>query len=378
MNQEEVRRFTERYFAAFSSHVMESHPAYFTVKLPKIVDKDIGNRPFYWSWVEKMNIPPQPMIITFTFEPDQKPEGFRSEYLHFGSGRLDQIFQSARRHGRFVCLFEQADTRLSGRRGAERRSAPLVPWLNLNIKISFVCDKKRDVLLSFGVNLHQSRISCNFYSFVCSLNLGPSIPDYFYTLDRQLSLDQAMAMVEQEVEQVIEQQDNRWAEEARERLAEEIAILSAYYDEMTTSSENDADQQSDEGDYGGEPTLSDSKSSTPSSQRGSERPQSAAEQLPLEQPQSEQSAPESLDTYRANGGRILDFLRQYTIPETPKEEIDQSNWQQSTPQEEKERRIAELKWQYEPRIEVSLINGGLFYLYSTPPVGALRQSTRRS
>ncbi|MTE25058.1 hypothetical protein GJQ66_12775, partial [Microbacterium sp. ZXX196] len=77
------------------------------------------------------------------------------------------------------------------------------------------------------------------------------------------------------------------------------------------------------------------------------------------------------DEYRSSGGRILDFLRANGIQVTPREEINQEEWKKSTPEEEKQRRMDELRWQYEPRIEVHFINGGLFYLYSNPPVQKL-------
>ncbi|WP_126427603.1 YqhG family protein [Brevibacillus marinus] len=373
MNQEEVRRYTERYFAAFSAHVLESHPAYFTVKLPEIVDKDIGNRPFYWSWVEKMNIPPQPLTLTFCFAPEQMPEGKRCEYLHFGSSRLAQIFRSARNHGRYVCLYEQAAAPTAARSARRRASAPLVPWLNVNLKISFVCDKKRDVLLSYGVNLHQPAIVHNFYPSLRTLPLGPAIPDYFYTLDRQLSLEQAAALVEREVNRFIARQDQRWAEEACARLQEEISILTAYYDNLAES-DRPADEQPDDTSTEQQQAEQAAESAAPPAREAhSPLPPAAAPALLPANEQSHQAAQPAVPAAvaaPAAAGSILAFLRQHTIPETPTEEIDQSNWQQSTPAEEKARRIAELKWQYEPRIEVSVINAGLFYLARTPAGGS--------
>ncbi|MCK9907258.1 YqhG family protein, partial [Frankia sp. Cpl3] len=83
--------------------------------------------------------------------------------------------------------------------------------------------------LYLGVNMHQPRVVHDFYPFLQRLSLSPSIPDYFYTLDRRISLQQALAYVEQEAERVIARQDQRWAEEAINRLEEELAILEAYY-----------------------------------------------------------------------------------------------------------------------------------------------------
>ncbi len=357
MNQSEVRRYIENYLAAFSSHIVESHPAYLTVKLPVEVDKDIGNRPFYWSWVEKMNIPPQPMILSFFFDSEQTPEGIRGEYIHFGSGRLQQMFQSARKHGRFVCLYEQSPG-FSPVMGKNRRSTPLTPWLCVNAKVSFICDKKRDCLLSLGINLHHSRVAVDFYPFVKKLALSPAIPDYFYTLDRRISLEDSYRIFNAKVREFIASQDQSWADEARKRLTEELEILEAYYTQLE-SEEKDTESGSKE---------AKESEDTAKAVNTVETVEITETQEPLTQNvQYEPPAPVSLDEYRSNGGRILDFLRMHTLPETPKEKIVQQDWKSSTPQEEKERRIAELKWQYEPRIEVQVINAGMFYLYNEPP-----------
>jgi hypothetical protein len=347
VNQQQVRKYVERYLAAFSSHVMEVHPDYLTVKLPVEVDKDIGNRPFYWSWVEKMNIPPQPMVLTFAFDPEKAPEGVRAEHLFFGSGRLQQIFQSTRKNGRFVCMYEQHPQATSG---GQRRSHPLTPWLGVNLKISLLCDKKRDILLYLGVNLHQPRIAQDFYPFLRRLALSPSIPDYCYTLERRVTLQEAFHLLEQEVHRLLAREDHRWAEDARARLEEELAILDAYYSELAAREKEHGDGENRDPS----PLLAEETSPTPSAEL-----EAVIDKV--------ESPPPSIEEFCSNGGRILDFLRMNSIPVTPAEEIDLQEWKKSTPQEEKERRMAELRWQYEPHIDVQFINGGLFYLRNMPP-----------
>lgn len=361
MNQADVRRYVERYLDAFSSHISESHPAYLTVKLPVEVDKDIGNRPFYWSWVERMNIPPQPMVLTFVFDPERVPEGVRGEHLHFGAGRLHQIFQSACKHGRFVCLYEE---RPKPADPASRRSAALTPWLCLNVKVSFVCDKKRDLLLSLGINLYQPRLVHGFYPFLRRLKLAPSIPSYHYLLERRISLEDAAAMAEQEVRRGIDGEDPAWAEQARERLREELEILEEYYRHLPREEaeggepkDRDQDADTDEPDVTAQPAGE--VVPLPLAGRAPDPPALSSDSVP--------SPPPTLEEVRASGGRILDFLRLNGIPETPGEAADAGEWKSSTPEEEKARRIAELKWQYEPRIDVRVINGGLFYLFNQPP-----------
>ncbi|TKI55999.1 hypothetical protein E8L90_11325 [Brevibacillus antibioticus] len=353
MQQQQVRQFVERYLATFSAHIVESHPDYFTVKLPVEVDKDIGNRPFYWSWVDKMNLAYQPLLLTFTFHPDCTPEGLRSEHLHLGAARMQQIFTSAKKHGSFVCMYEQQGGLLGN--AGKRRSTPLVPWLGMNLKVSLLCDKRRDILLYLGINLHQPRVVTDFTSFLFSLSLTPAIPDYYYTLDRKVTIQEALQMAQQEVEHTLEQEDQQWAEEARTRLSEEIAILEAYYEELARRESQDEQTNADQ-----------TKEVTEQPEARSSLEQEA--QLPEPDPDGLTSVeqPLSFDEYRASGGRILDFLRTNGIQTTPREEIQQAEWKKSTPDEERQRRKDELAWQYEPRIEVSFINGGLFYLSSVP------------
>ncbi|MGN7468780.1 YqhG family protein [Brevibacillus sp. SAFN-007a] len=358
MQANQVRQFVERYLATFSAHIVEAHPDYLTVKLPVEVDKDIGNRPFYWSWVDKMNLAYQPLVLTFAFHPDRIPDGLRAEYLHLGAVRMQQIFASAKKHGRFLCMYEQspASLPLTGK----RRSTPLVPWLGLNLKVSLLCDKRRDIMLYLGINLHQPRLVHDFSSFLFQLPLTPAIPDYFYTLDRKLSVEDALELAKQEVDAVIAQEDHTWALEARARLTEELDILAAYYEELARreppGEQSETEAAEAEGDEAPGQTAP--------------VPQPARETVPAREPVVE--AEQTLDEYRSSGGRILDFLRANGVQVTPREEINQEEWKKSTPEEEKQRRMDELRWQYEPRIEVHFINGGLFYLHSTPPVAKTR------
>ncbi|HZG14896.1 MAG TPA: YqhG family protein [Candidatus Bathyarchaeia archaeon] len=358
MNQQEVRSYIERYFAAFSTHIVETHPHYFTVKLPVEVDKDIGNRPFYWSWVEKMNLPYQPMVLTFIFQPDQVGTDIRGEQIHFGASRLQQIFQSAANHGRFVCMYEHHPAMISPLGSGTRRSNPLTPWLGLNVKISFICDKKKDLLLYLGVNLYQPRVVHNFYPFLQRLQLQPSIPAYYYTQAKTISLEQGVSLLEQEINRVIQQQDSRWAMEARERLHDEWEILEAYYTELALREKTvDEEEQADE---------SPEEAVSPPEEEPVQEDRLLVN-IPEDKVVEPVALPATIDEVRAGGGRLLDFLRAHSIPETPKSEINQGEWKKSTPQEEKERRMEELRWQYEPRIEVNLINGGIFYLHNMPP-----------
>ena len=79
MNQVEVRQYLERYFDAHQANYVEKKPDYFSVQLPIEVDKDLGNRPFYWTYVERLNLEPQPMFMNFIFHPEKTPKDFEGK-----------------------------------------------------------------------------------------------------------------------------------------------------------------------------------------------------------------------------------------------------------------------------------------------------------
>lgn len=143
MQQPQVHDFLKRYFEANDSPILENHKGYLQVQLSIELDKLLMNRPFYWHYLEKTGGEPRPMQVTFITDQNETPDDLKGEQIHFGSPRLRQLFASTRELGGFIRLFEQIDA--SG-----NKSIPLQPWLCLNAKISFQCDRKKDVLLSLG------------------------------------------------------------------------------------------------------------------------------------------------------------------------------------------------------------------------------------
>jgi hypothetical protein len=281
MNKTEIRTFAERYFHAFQSQFIENNPAYFAVELPPEVDKDLGNRPFYWTYVEKLGMEPNKLTFTFVFDRENTPSDIRGEELLYGSRRLHQIFDSAKKHGKYVRLYEEV---IEGQRMNPLGSAPLVPWLGVNYKIEFICDQKRELLLPLGINLISGAMVDNFYERLQATALTPKLPDYSFTMQPIFGIDAAADRLELYIQQRIDQEDTEWAQQAWTRLGEEKKIVESYYDQE-------------------------------SHRQGSTN--------------------NHTDT-----------------PEDKQKEITQ----------EKETRLKELQWQHEPRIQVSPLNIGLFYL----------------
>ncbi len=96
------------------------------------------------------------MQVTFITDQMNVPEEVKGELIHFGSPRLRQLFESTRQLGDCIRLYEDV-------RATSQHSAPLQPWLMLNTKVSFQCDRKKDVLLSLGLNLIHGQIVQNFF-----------------------------------------------------------------------------------------------------------------------------------------------------------------------------------------------------------------------
>ncbi len=263
MNQVEVRQYLERYFDAHQANYVEKTPDYFSVQLPIEVDKDLGNRPFYWTYVERLNLEPQPMFMNFIFHSEKVPQNFRGEKITFGSPRLLQFFSSALRHGQYIRLYEHTDKRIT-----PQGNNPLLPWLGVNIRVSMICDVKKDRLLSLGFNLVHGTIVDSFLSTLNNKECKQVMPDFAYTIPPIFSIESAMGKIEGYIHQQIQQEDQSWAHQARERLSREMSLVEHFY------VENSKEQKT----------------------------------------------------------------------------------------EEKEKRLEELRWQFEPRIEVDIINGGLFYL----------------
>ncbi|WP_047152203.1 YqhG family protein [Aneurinibacillus tyrosinisolvens] len=272
MNQHQVRSFLERYFTAYQARYEENHPAYFRVELPAEVDKDLGNRPFYWTYVERLNLEPQLLSVTFIFDSAAVPPDTQGEEVMFGSPRLLQFFASSQRQGRYIRLYEQ-----TAAEPASGMNRGLSPWLGINCKVSFICDRKKDILLSLGFNLIHGSIIDRFFERMEAKPLSPVMPDYAYTIRPIFSIDSAVERLERHIHHLIDQEDKSWAKDAEERLNFELSLVESFYSEEGQEEEENKGEREDR----------------------------------------------------------------------------------------KKKRMEELRWQYEPRIEINIVNGGIFFLDSS-------------
>ncbi|GAE31849.1 YqhG family protein [Halalkalibacter hemicellulosilyticus] len=230
MQQPQVHSFLERFFQANDSDLTENERSYLTVQLSIDLDKRLMNRPFYWHYLEKTGGAPQPMKVTFITDPANAPDHLKGEPVYFGSPRLRQIFTATRELGGFIRLYEQTALQ-------SQKSNPLHPWLCLNAKISFQCDRKKDVFLSLGLNLIHGQIVPNFFNQLQQKTLTPTIPDYCFTLTPLIKPKSGLVRIQKMIQTFIDNEDDTWAKEALERWDNDLALLEAFYEDYTEKPE---------------------------------------------------------------------------------------------------------------------------------------------
>ncbi|WP_088104701.1 YqhG family protein [Halalkalibacter urbisdiaboli] len=231
MQQQHLHNFLERYFEANDSPVIESTPSHLTVQLSIELDKRLMNRPFYWHYLEKTGGTPQPAQLTFITNQENAPEDIKGELIHFGAPRLHQLFESTRELGGFIRLYEQVNA-------LGNKSIPLQPWLCLNAKVSFQCDRKKEVLLSLGLNLIHGQIVPNFYDHIKDKSLTPKIPDFCFNLSPLITPKSGILRLQKMVQTYAENEDPTWANEAIKRWEADLTLLEAFYEEYEEKPES--------------------------------------------------------------------------------------------------------------------------------------------
>jgi hypothetical protein len=227
MDQQAVRSFTERYLQSHHCHLLESTPTHLITQLSVQVDKELLDRPFYWMYVEKMDLPPQPTQLCFIFHPEEAPADLRGEHLFHGSPRLAQMMQSAQKLGEFVRLYQAPQ-------GFDRhayRSKSYTPWLGIHFKVSYVCDQKMDRICYLGFNLQSGEIEEGFYQRMQKLPWTSKLPAQRHTVSPRFPIAEAVGECEYYLQDQLENEDRTWAKQAMERLTQELEQLERFYPE---------------------------------------------------------------------------------------------------------------------------------------------------
>lgn len=231
VQQQEIHQFLENYFQANGCEIVENEKGYMTVQLTIELDKELMNRPFYWHYLEKTGGIPNPMKLTFITDQNAAPEEIKGEVIHFGSPRLHQIFESTKNLAGYIRLYEKQSLSYG-------QQVSLRPWLGMNLKISYQCDRKRDVFKSIGLQLINGQVVENFHERLLELQLTPKIPDYSFTLSPLIMPKSGVMRIENLLRNEIEVEDHNWAMEARERWQKDLQLLEHFYEEAEEKGES--------------------------------------------------------------------------------------------------------------------------------------------
>lgn len=219
---ENLNQFLVRYFAAHDCPILKNENGTLTVQLTEAMDKVLMNRPFYWHYMKKIGNTGEPKQLTLNANPEKQDE--EGEQIHFGSPRLQQIFNHLHTNVKYTRLFQQLDT---------TRKTALYPWLVINVKISYIGKQKKDELLSIGLQLVNGMMKFSMMDHLKKLPLSKTISDYCFTISPLIKLNSGFKRIESVLDHHTEQQDKDWALKAIDTWREEQTMLEHFYQETS-------------------------------------------------------------------------------------------------------------------------------------------------
>ncbi len=259
MSPQQVQDHMLTYLKSTECQIIEKSPCHVTVKLSPQADKQLTNRPYYWGFVERTGAEPETLSFTFVFDPEQydkneqsraeqpKQQDILSRYFGtapmvprigpgriqredvlYGSGRLQQIWNAARQEGSCLYLFEQP----AALQRETLFSAAYEPWLGICYKVELSCDVKKEELHFIGMSLVTGQIVSPFPEQLQGKILSPRLPENIHIQPASITLSKAADALEAYMSRQLAEMDYGWAEQARERLKEELAVIDIYYDDL--------------------------------------------------------------------------------------------------------------------------------------------------
>ena len=143
--EDELLTYCKKYFTCVGASILPSADGSLCVELPRDVDKELTDRPFYWMWVEAMNESPANTILYLIFDKNHTKmpaiEGVKPELVTPGCYRMQRILLSAKSRGMFAAAYEA--------------SPVLTPFALFIVKVSFVSDLRKDFLESYAIDLRE-------------------------------------------------------------------------------------------------------------------------------------------------------------------------------------------------------------------------------
>lgn len=219
----QIHNYLNRFFRENDCQIMQDSGHFLKVQLTIEMDKKIMNRPFYWQYVESTDAVPCPAQLTFITDPSKLQEQVGGEIVHFGSRRLDQLFQVTREQGAVVRMYEKVHN-------AHKRGNILTPWMGVNIKVTYSSDQTKETLYSLGMNLMTGQMIKGFQEHLNNISLENGISPGTFNLPYTIKPLRALGRMESIVIDLIKRDDHSWIEEVNNRWKKDQKVLEYFYE----------------------------------------------------------------------------------------------------------------------------------------------------
>lgn len=219
MKIENLHEFLYHFFKENQCSISSSTDTQLAVQLSPEIDEQLMNRPFYWQYMKKMGLEGEASELYLTTDPNDKDEKY--EFIHFGSPRLKKIMDICLQKGKYVKLYELANV---------NQHTPLVPWLILTIKLSYIGQTKKEEIHSIGINMINGAIINDAISFIQTIDWDIKASDFCYTLTPLIHVSHSYQRVVQLIEHKLQQQSHQWATESWVSMEKEIELLNRFYE----------------------------------------------------------------------------------------------------------------------------------------------------
>lgn len=223
MYPQQIHGYLRHFFIENNCQIVSDHEHYISVQLTIDMDKKIMNRPFYWKYLESTGGVPDPAKLTFITDRNQADADVKGEVIHFGSPRLNQLFQVTKELGSFVQMYEKVSEKLE-------TQTILTPWLGVNYKVSYYSDQTKEILYSLGINLMTGIMIDGFQESLSEVDLDTSMSGDTFNLPYIIKPIRALERLDLAIENFIQQDDHTWAEDAKKRWQKDQKVLEYFYE----------------------------------------------------------------------------------------------------------------------------------------------------
>lgn len=229
MYPNQVHHYLQTFFQETNCPILTEHPHYMVVQLTEEMDKKIMNRRYYWQYVESAGIEPAPLQLTLITDRANLMEEVKGEVAHFGSPRLNRLFQATQEMGAFVKLYEHKN---------QGNGLILTPWLGVNYKVSYYCHHTKETLYSLGINLMTGQVVEDFQEELKARTLQTDVPEDAFTVSYIIKPARALDRLDVVVEDMIIEDDHSWAKAAEARWLRDLEVLEYFYIDSVTKPES--------------------------------------------------------------------------------------------------------------------------------------------